>query len=34
MTQTDPEVDKFLRENPATTHLDVLLIDLCGNAIG
>jgi glutamine synthetase len=34
MTQADSEVEKFLRDNPATSHLDVLLIDLCGNAIG
>ncbi len=28
------ELDHFLARHPDTTHLDVLVIDLCGNAIG
>jgi glutamine synthetase len=28
------ELERYLRDHPDTTHLDVLLIDLCGNAIG
>ena len=28
------ELEKFLQQYPETSHLDVLLIDLCGNAIG
>jgi glutamine synthetase len=34
MSQTNSEPGKFLQDNPDITHLDVLLIDLCGNAIG
>ena len=28
------ELEKFLQNYPETSHLDVLIIDLCGNAIG
>lgn len=28
------ELERFLAEHPATTHLDVTLFDLCGNAYG
>ena len=28
------ELDDFLSKHPQTSHLDVLIIDLCGNAIG
>ena len=34
MSKSHNELDEFLRSHPDTTHLDVLLIDLCGNAIG
>ncbi len=30
----DNELDAFLEQYPQTSHLDVLIIDLCGNAIG
>ncbi|MGD8348955.1 MAG: glutamine synthetase family protein [Gammaproteobacteria bacterium] len=28
------EFERFLKANPDTSHLDVLIVDLCGNAIG
>ncbi len=34
MQRTNQELDLYLQAHPDTTHLDVLLIDLCGNAIG
>ena len=34
MTRTNKELKHFLNIYPETTHLDVLIIDLCGNAIG
>ena len=34
MTASVEELNEFLRRHPETTHLDVLIIDLCGNAIG
>ena len=34
MSQPDAELFQFLKRHPDTTHLDVLIIDLCGNAIG
>ena len=34
MSKHGNEVNKFLHTYPDTSHLDVLIIDLCGNAIG
>ena len=34
MQKTENELNSFLQTHPDTTHLDVLIIDLCGNAIG
>ncbi|MFZ9037215.1 MAG: glutamine synthetase family protein [Gammaproteobacteria bacterium] len=34
MTDTNQELASFLDSHPEVTHLDVLIIDLCGNAIG
>ena len=34
MAQCKDELAQFLEAHPETTHLDVLIIDLCGNAIG
>lgn len=34
MAKKQSELDQFLQAYPDTSHLDVLLIDLCGNAIG
>lgn len=34
MKKTNKELNSFLRTYPDTSHLDVLLIDLCANAIG
>ena len=34
MTQPDNELNQFLQAYPDTSHVDVLIIDLCGNAIG
>ena len=34
MTNDNEELTRYLEANPETTHLDVLIIDLCGNAIG
>ncbi len=34
MIATSEELVRFLEEHPETSHLDVLIIDLCGNAIG
>ena len=34
MNNQHPELQRYLQEHPQTTHVDVLLIDLCGKAIG
>jgi glutamine synthetase len=34
MSAADSELNRFLQAFPDTSHIDVLLIDLCGNAIG
>ncbi|HKJ51728.1 MAG TPA: glutamine synthetase family protein, partial [Gammaproteobacteria bacterium] len=34
MADKNAEFQQFLKANPDTTHLDVLVIDLCGNAVG
>jgi glutamine synthetase len=34
MTENRKELESFLDAHPEVTHLDVLLMDLCGNAIG
>ena len=34
MIQPDDELKQFLQAYPDTSHVDVLIIDLCGNAIG
>jgi glutamine synthetase len=34
MTFNDNGLEQWLAHNPHTTHLDVLIIDLCGNVIG
>lgn len=34
MSNTNEELTRFIEAHPETTHLDVLVIDLCGNAIG
>jgi glutamine synthetase len=34
MPQPDDELKRFLQAYPDTSHVDVLFIDLCGNAIG
>ena len=34
MTDTTAEWQDFLERHPQTSHLDVLLADLCGNVIG
>ena len=34
MTHTNSELKNFLKANPDSTHVDVIIIDLCGNAIG
>jgi len=34
MTQYDQELKQFLQACPDTSHVDVLIIDLCGNAVG
>lgn len=34
MSKPDKALEQFLKTNPDTTHLDVLIVDLCGNAIG
>ena len=34
MNEQANELERFLEAHPDTTHLDVLIIDLCGNAIG
>lgn len=34
MNKPGDELHRFLRAHPDTSHLDVLIIDLCGNAIG
>ena len=34
MSASHPELDAFLAGHPDTSHLDTLVIDLCGNAIG
>ncbi len=32
MSNESEELDRFLNARPETAHLDVLVIDLCGNA--
>ena len=34
MSSQENEYQTFLDAHPDTSHLDVLIIDLCGNAIG
>jgi len=34
MAQSISELDEFLQAHPGTTHVDVIIIDLCANAIG
>jgi glutamine synthetase len=34
MTPPDSELNQFLQACPDTSHVDVLIIDLCGNAVG
>jgi glutamine synthetase len=34
MTENLPRLEYYLAKNPKTSHLDVLIFDLCGNAIG
>ncbi len=34
MTVSNDELERYIARYPDTTHLDVLVIDLCGNAIG
>ncbi len=34
MSQLADECKRYLQAHPATSHLDVLVIDLCGNAVG
>ncbi len=34
MSQPEDELSRYLQAHPDTSHLDMLIIDLCGNAIG